>query len=101
MVLLENLKMARVYIDMKSNYKKSRVLDLRKDNSRKSISSKKGSIPTLAQMTNETLKEIPGSVSFIQRKHFRFKMCFILCESSSLVEGITQMRCGLFELRTQ
>jgi len=51
--------MARVYIDMKSSYKKSR--DLGKDNSRKSV--KKGSIPTLAQMTNETLKEIPGSVS--------------------------------------
>ena len=50
--------MARVYIDMKSSYKKSR--DLGKD-SRKSV--KKGSIPTLAQMTNETLKEIPGSVS--------------------------------------
>ena len=68
MVLLENLKMARVYIDMKSNYKKSRVLDLRKDNSRKSISSKKGSIPTLAQMTNEPLKEIPGPVSLIPYK---------------------------------
>ena len=51
--------MARVYIDMKSSYKKSRGLG--KDNSRKSV--KKGSIPTLAQMTNETLKEIPGSVS--------------------------------------
>ena len=50
--------MARVYY-MKSNYKKPR--DLGKDNSRKSV--KKGSIPTLAQMTNETLKEIPGSVS--------------------------------------
>ena len=48
---------------MKPNYKKSTTLDLRKDNSRKSI--KKGSIPTLAQMTNETLKEIPGSVSCI------------------------------------
>ena len=53
---------------MKSNYKKPR--DLGKDNSRKSV--KKGSIPTLAQMTNETLKEIPGSVSLF----FGFKNIF-------------------------
>ena len=49
---------------MKPKYKKATALDLHKDNSRKSI--KKGSIPTLAQMTNETLKEIPGSVSRIK-----------------------------------
>ena len=81
MVLLENLKMARVYIDMKSNYMKSRALDLRKDNSRKSISSKKGSIPTLAQMTNETLKEIPGSVSFIQRLCSKVLFVMVACRN--------------------